>query len=114
MAVLSSGPIENNAISGIRPTQQITVIMDNRNTINSATLLIQGYILTGTRSLYALESLEVFPNQVITKNYFADFDRFEFVFTTGGAAADQTGVSVWGKNESGQLITAHRFVLSEL
>jgi hypothetical protein len=114
MAVLSSGPIENNAISGTRPTQQITVIMDNRDTVNSATLLIQGYILTGTRSLYVLESLVVLPNQVITNNYFANFDRFEFVFTTGGTAADQTGISVWGKNESGQLVTAHRLVLSEL
>ncbi|MDU0200924.1 hypothetical protein ACYEXS_33825 [Paenibacillus sp. MAH-36] len=114
MAVLSSGPIENNAISGMRPTQQVTILIDNSDTVNSATLIIQGYILNGTRTLYVLDVLDVFPNQVLTKNYFANFDRFEFIFTTGGTAADQTGVSVWGKNASGQLVTAHLLVTSEL
>jgi hypothetical protein len=114
MAVLSSGPIENNAISGMRSTQQITVIMDNRDSVNSATLLIQGYVLNGSRTLYVLELIEVVPNQVVTKNYFANFDSFEIVITTGGAAASQTEISVWGKNAAGQLVTAHRLVSSEL
>ncbi|MBE0343801.1 YncE family protein, partial [Paenibacillus sp. 28ISP30-2] len=56
----------------------------------------------------------VAPNQVVTKNYFANFDAFEFVFTTGGVALSQTEISVWGKNAAGQLVTAHRLVSSEL
>jgi hypothetical protein len=114
MAVLSSGPIENIAISGIRSTQQITVIIDNRDTFNSATLLIEGYILNGVRTLYVQELISVTPNQVVTKNYFTNFDSFEIVITTGGAAASQTSISVWGKNTAGQFVTAHRLVSSEL
>jgi hypothetical protein len=114
MAVLSSGPIENIAISGIRSTQQITVIIDNRDTDNSATLLIKGYILNGVRTLYVQELISVTPNQVVTKNYFANFDCFEIVITTASAAASQTEISIWGKNAAGQLVTAHRLVSSEL
>jgi hypothetical protein len=114
MAVLSSGPIENKAISGMRATQLITVIIVNRDSVNSAILLMQGYVLNGSRTLYIQELFEVAPNQVLTKNYFANLDSFEIVITTGGTAASQTEISVWGKNAVGQLVTAHRFVSSEL
>ncbi|EFU39327.1 hypothetical protein PVOR_25248 [Paenibacillus vortex V453] len=67
MAILSSGPIENSAINGMRSTQQITVIIENRDLVNSATVLIQGYALNGTRTLYVLELLVALPNQVDNK-----------------------------------------------
>ncbi|MCL6457673.1 MAG: hypothetical protein K6T85_06675 [Gorillibacterium sp.] len=114
MAVLLSGPIQNNAVSGVRPTQQVTIKITNRDSVNFATVLIQGYILTGTRTLYALGSFGVAPNQVVTQNYSANFDAFEFIITTGGTAATQTEVSMWGKNAAGQLVAAHRLVSSEL
>jgi hypothetical protein len=114
MAILSTGPIVNSAVSGVRPNQQVTVIIDNRNSVNFSTLLIEGFLLNGSRTLYVLELVSVAPNQVVTKNYFANFDAFEFVFTTGGAAANQTEFSVWGKDAVGQLVTAHRIVSSEL
>ena len=99
MAILATGPIENNPVSGVRPTQQVTIKIDNRDPGNNATVLIQGYHLNGTRTLYVLELFTVVPNQVVTKNYFANLDAFEFVFTTGGAAAEQIEISVWGKND---------------
>jgi hypothetical protein len=37
---------------------------------------------------------------VITKDYYANFDAFEFVFTTG-SAEDETQISVWGKDSTG-------------
>jgi YVTN family beta-propeller protein len=114
MAILSTGPIDNSAVSGVRPTQQVTVKIDNRDSVNFATLAIEGYLLNGSRTLYVLESFTVAPNQVITKNYYANFEAFEFVFTTGGTAVDQTEISVWGKNAAGELVTAHRLVSSEL
>jgi hypothetical protein len=113
MAVLSNRPIENKAVGGMRSTQQITVLIDNRDSVNSGILLIQGYILNGTRTLYVLELFPVVPNQVVTKQHFANLDAFEFVFTTGGAAARQTEISVWGKDAAGQLVAAHRLVASE-
>jgi hypothetical protein len=114
MAILSTGPIVNSAVNGFRPNQQVTVIIDNRDSVNFSTLLIEGYLLNGSRTLYVLELFPVAPNQVVTKTYYTDFVAFAFFFTTGGAAASQTEISVWGKNGVGQLVTSHRLVSSEL
>ena len=48
------------------------------------------------------------------RNYFANLNAFEFVFTTSGPAAESTEISVWGENESGKLVTTHRLVTDEL
>lgn len=114
MASLSTGPIENRPVGGVRPTQQVTVKMDNHDSVNSSSVLVQGYFLNGTRTLYVLEEVLLTPNEVATRNYFANFDAFEFVFTTSGPAAESTEISVWGKNASEQLVTAHRLVSDEL
>jgi len=114
MAILSTGPIENNSVSDVRPTQQVTVKIDNRNSLDGSVVLIQGYNLTSTRTLYVSEQISIDPDQVVTRTYFANLDAFEFVFTVEGAAIEQTEISVWGKNETGQLVAAHRLVSSEL
>ncbi|MFA9556916.1 hypothetical protein ACERII_06420 [Evansella sp. AB-rgal1] len=114
MSIYSSGPIENNPVSGVRPTQQVTVKISNNDSSNTSTIFIQGYALNGTRSLYVQEVFAVGPNQVMTKNYFANLDGFEFIITTGGDAEEDTIVSFWGKNAAGQLIAAHRLVSEEL
>ncbi|WP_394224078.1 hypothetical protein [Priestia aryabhattai] len=113
MGILSTGPIENNSIEGIRPTQRITIKIINRDPTNSSDVLIQGYFLNGFRTLYVLELFTLGPNEIITKDYFANFDAFEFVFTTSGPAEKNTEVSVWGKNDSGELIISHRLVSEE-
>lgn len=64
--------------------------------------------------MYVLELFSVAPNQVVTKDYFANFDAFEFIFTTNDPASESTEISVLGKSGSGQLIAAHRLVLDEL
>jgi|GEM_PF-3609003 len=53
------------------------------------------------------------PNQVITKNYFADFDTFEFFFTTA-SLPDQIQLSFWGKDSAERLVAPHRLVTAEL
>lgn len=83
MAILSTGPIENNAVNGVRPTVQVTVKIDNRDAVNPSAILIQGYNLTLTRTLYVSELITVSPDEVITRNYFANLNAYEFVFTTG-------------------------------
>ncbi|KGE18361.1 hypothetical protein [Paenibacillus wynnii] len=116
MAFLSTGPIENNVsmVTGVRPTQQITIKVDNRSSGNAASALIEGYHLNGTRTLYVSEFLNLAPNQVVTRNYYANLDAFEFTFTTSGMAEEEVQISFWGKDSSGQLVTAHRLVSSEL
>lgn len=113
MAVLSTGPIENSPVSGIRPIQQVTVKIINRDLVNSSIILIQGYFLNGLRTLNALEQIALAPNAVITRNYTANFNAYEFVFTTSGLAEESTDISVWGKNGSGTIIGAQRIVADE-
>lgn len=47
MTLLSTGPLENNAVGGVRPTTQVTVRIDNRSSISAYTVLIQGYYMQG-------------------------------------------------------------------
>ncbi|WP_339236380.1 exosporium glycoprotein BclB-related protein [Paenibacillus sp. FSL R5-0517] len=115
MSFLSTGPIENNAVSGVRPTQTVTVKIDNRSNVATSTIQIQGYYMSGgMRVLYISETFDLAPNQVITNNYFANLDAFEFTFTTTATINDPVQVSVWGKSSTGSLVTAHRLVSSEL
>ena len=41
MAILSTGPIENLPIGGVRSTQQVTVKIANSDSANFSTVLIQ-------------------------------------------------------------------------
>lgn len=91
--------------------------MDNRSAGLASEVSIRGYYLNnGTRVLYINEFLQIAAEQVITKNYFASFDAFEFVFLTEDIdeGGDPVQISVWGKDASGQLIPAHRLVSAEL
>ncbi|TYS62172.1 collagen-like protein [Bacillus infantis] len=114
MRILSTGPIENNLVNSIRATQKLTIRFVNRNTVNPATVVVQGYRLDGARSIYVLELFSLSPNQVITKDYYANLNAFEFIFTANGPREEDTEISVWGKNNAGELIDIHRLVSSEL
>lgn len=59
--------------------------------------LVQGYYMDGTRTLYVSELINVAPNEVITRDYYGDFDAFEFIFTTTSLVDDPIQISVWGK-----------------
>ncbi|MCM3170906.1 MULTISPECIES: hypothetical protein [unclassified Paenibacillus] len=113
MSILSTGPIENSPVSGVRPTQQVTIRLVNRANVDSVTILLQGYVLSTTRTLYVHEVISVAPNEVLSKNYFADLDAFEFTFETSTEGVEEVGISVWGKQASGQLVDAHRIVVHE-
>lgn len=114
MSYLSTGPIENNLVGGERPTQLVTIKLVNQSDVTSSMVQIEGYYMNGTRTLYVSELHTVGPNQVLTKDYYADFDSFEFLFTTPIQIDDPIQISVWGKSSTGQLVTAHRLVFSEL
>ncbi|MRX74256.1 hypothetical protein GJU40_19225 [Bacillus lacus] len=114
MARFTTGPIFNPAVAGVRNTQTLTVLIDNQNASQSSSVLIEGYFLNGTRTLYVQELVQLAPNQVVRRNYFAAFEGYEFVFNTSGPAADNIEISAWGKNAAGELVTAHRVVAEEL
>ncbi|MEK5181535.1 exosporium glycoprotein BclB-related protein [Paenibacillus sp. FSL P4-0288] len=114
MSQLSTGPIENNLVGGVRPTQLITLKIVNQSDDTPSTVQVEGYYMNGTRTLYVSELVNVAPNQVITNDYYVNFDSFEFLFITPTMIDDPIQISVWGKSSTGQLVTAHRLVYSEL
>ncbi|WP_404332357.1 hypothetical protein [Mesobacillus maritimus] len=113
MAILSTGPIDNDPNVGARPTQQVIVKMVNTDSINSSLVLIEGFYLNGIRTLYVQEQVELSPNEVETRNYFANFDAYEYVITTSGPAEESTEISIWGTSASGELTALHRLVSEE-
>jgi len=113
MAVFSTGPMDNGPILGIRQTQIVTAKVVNRDSLNSYNLVIQGFYLNGSRTMYVNEMVSLAPNQVLTRDYFADLDAFEFEFATSEEVETQIGISVWGKQASGQLVDSHRVVAWE-
>lgn len=114
MAILSTGPIENNPVSGVRPAQLVTIKIVNRSSSAAAGVLIEGYYLTTIRNLYVSEVLNLAPNEAVSRDYFADLDGYEFVITTGEIMEADLGISVWGKQAGGQLVEAHRVVSYEV
>ncbi|MDH6370142.1 hypothetical protein M2444_001920 [Paenibacillus sp. PastF-3] len=116
MTLLTTGPIENNVNSenNTRLTQQATVKIDNWSGQDASTVLIEGYYMNEERVQYVCDLLKVMPHQVITRNYFADFDAFEFFFTTEDLPTNPIQISFWGKDSTEKLVAPHRLVSSEL
>lgn len=111
MDLLATGLIENTPVSGVRPTSTFTVKITNNDTI-AAIIQTYGFFVTGaTKTLYVLELFAVVAGEVVTKNYTAQFDAFEFQFMI---SSDALEISAWGKNASGNLVAAHRVLPAEL
>ncbi|MHB1653830.1 MAG: hypothetical protein ACYCVD_15345 [Desulfitobacteriaceae bacterium] len=110
MAQLTTGLIENTAVSGVRPTTNLVVRISNDDTA-TITVLINGFFVSGTtKTEYVEESLTISPGNVVTRTYYAQFNAFEFQFTT---STDAVEISAWGKNAAGNLTAAHRAVPAE-
>ncbi|WP_091016644.1 MULTISPECIES: collagen-like triple helix repeat-containing protein [Paenibacillus] len=114
MAILLTGPIDNSPVNGVRPTQIVSIKVENQSVVNAATILVQGYSLITNRALYVSEQFTILPGAVATRTYFADLNSFEYVITVTGATPEDILVSFWGKNTVGSLVAAHRLVYSEL
>ena len=70
-------------------------------------------MLSTTRTLYVSELISISPNEAVTRNYFANVDAFEFMFEISDEQVGEVGISVWGKQASGELVDAHRVVEHE-
>ncbi|SDI15411.1 hypothetical protein [Desulfosporosinus hippei] len=107
----TTGLFENTPVEGVRPTASIAMKIDNDDIVG-ATVQVLGYYLSGTTNvLYVLELLDLSPGEVITRNYYAQFDAFKFQFEPSSQAVE---ISVWGKDSAGNLVAAHRVLPSEL
>ncbi|MFC7373101.1 hypothetical protein ACFQPF_15785 [Fictibacillus iocasae] len=110
MPVYTTGAISNTPVNGVRPTSSVTVKLVNNT--NYETVNIQGYYLNGLRQQYVEEVFTIGPGEVITKQYFADVDTFEFIFNIPDP--NSVEISVFGKDQQGALVDAHRLVASEI
>ena len=111
MALLTTGLLENTPVSGIRPTTNLVVNISNDDT-TIISVLIKGYYVSGaTKTQYVEDLFSVSPGNVLSRNYFAQFDALEFQFTPSSNAVE---ITTWGKNTAGVLTTAHRAVTAEL
>lgn len=111
MALLTTGLIENTAVAGVRPSSTLTVLISNDDSV-SAAIQIAGFYQSGTtKIMYVDEVLTLSAGDVVKRDYYAQFDGFEFQFNVSSLAVE---VSAWGKDAAGNLTTAHRVVSEEL
>ncbi|WP_427854232.1 hypothetical protein [Desulfosporosinus orientis] len=111
MANLTTGLIENTPVAGVRPTISFTVNISN-DSASTETVQIDGYYVSGTTKIQnVLEQINLTSGAAITRVYYAQFNEFEYQFTT---STDAVEISAWGKNAAGTLTTAHRLVPAEL
>ncbi|ACL19068.1 Collagen triple helix repeat protein [Desulfitobacterium hafniense DCB-2] len=111
MAELTTGLIDNFPVNGARPSVSVALRITNDGD-STETVRITGYYPNGSfKEVYVLEIVNVNPNEVITREYFADLDAFEFVFST---SSETVAISVWGKDAEGNLVDAHRVLPAEL
>ncbi|WP_088228063.1 hypothetical protein [Desulfosporosinus sp. FKB] len=111
MASLTTGLIDNTAVSGVRPSTTLSVLISNDD-ITSASIQIEGFFQSGSIKVQYVQELFVLPaGGVASRNYNVQFDAFEFQFIVSSSAVN---VSAWGKDSAGNLTTAHRLVAEEI
>ncbi|GAB6171929.1 hypothetical protein JCM15765_14070 [Paradesulfitobacterium aromaticivorans] len=111
MAQLTTGLLENTAVSGVRPSTNLIVRITNDDTATN-TVFVKGYYVSGTaKTQYVQEFITMAAGEVVSRNYYAQFDAFEFQFTT---SSDTVEISAWGKDAAGNLTPAQRAVVAEL
>ncbi|MBO7742872.1 hypothetical protein I8J29_01600 [Paenibacillus sp. MWE-103] len=113
MAIISTGPIDNSPTAGLGISQQAAIHLVNRGASGAATVLIQGYYLTGSRTLYVLEQIVLAPNEHAVKRYFAGLAAFEFVLDVTGPGQVGVEAALMGVSASGAVVTAVRLAAAE-
>lgn len=99
MASLTTGLIENNKVSGIRPCSNFLVRFLNNDLI-SISIRINGYYWKdSTKKEYVIDLLTLAAGEAADKSYYAEFDAFEFQFISGSDALE---VSAWGQDNIGR------------
>ncbi|WP_407313689.1 YncE family protein [Desulfosporosinus sp. SB140] len=113
MAILTTGIIKNNSISGVRLSSMFLVKVTNHG-LFTGSLQIRGFygnVHESAKTEYVLDILTVEPKSEMNKTYYAQFDSFEFRFIT---SSDTVGISAWGKDPSGNLTVSYPVLPEEL
>jgi hypothetical protein len=108
---LTTGLFENTPVKGVRPTTSLAVLIVNDDIVGVTVKILGYYLSDTTKVLYVLELFSLNPGEVTTRNYYAQFNAFEFQFETSSQVVE---ISVWGKDSAGNLVAAHRVLPSEL
>jgi hypothetical protein len=111
VTLLTTGLIENSAVSGVRPSSILSVLISNDD-ITVASIEIRGFFQSGSAKVQYVEEVFSLPaGGVASRSYNVQFDAFEFQFILSSQAVN---VSAWGKDSAGNLTTAQRLVAEEL
>ena len=111
MALLTTGLIKNTEVLGVRPSSTLSVRISNAD-LASASIRINGFYWDGsTKTEYVLDILTLAPGEVADRDYFAQFDAYEFLFITNSDALE---ISAWGKNAAGNKTVVHSMLPAEL
>lgn len=111
MAFLTTGLIKNTVVLGVRPSSTLSVRISNADPA-SASIRINGFYWNGsTKTEYVLDILTLAPGEVADRDYFAQFDAYEFQFITNSDALE---ISAWGKNAAGNKTVVHSMLPAEL
>ncbi|KAA9000368.1 hypothetical protein F4V43_14640 [Paenibacillus spiritus] len=114
MPEYSTGPIDNPLTDASRTTAQLTVRLLNAHPSAAAGVLIEGYILGPTHTLYVSEYIALAPNQTSVRTYYANFDGLEYRFTVNEEAGDRVRIFAGGIGPDGGLNAVHRVLVREL
>ena len=111
MALLTTGLIKNTEVLGVRPSSTLSVRFSNSDP-TSAIIRINGFYWNdSTKAEYVLDILTLASGEVAERDYFAQFDAYEFGFIT---SSDVVEISAWGKNASGNKSVVHSILPAEL
>ena len=111
MLYVTTGILENTAVSGVRPTSTVNLRITNNGLINDTVQIIGFYFDGDTKVQYVSEIITLVPGGALNRSYYANFDAFEFQFMTVNNSME---ISVWGKSANNDLNSAHRVLPSEL
>ncbi len=111
MLYVTTGILDNTVVAGVRPTSTVNLRITNNGLINDTVQIIGFYIDGDTKVQYVSEIITLVPEGALNRNYYANFDAFEFQFMT---IQNSMAISVWGKSANNDLNPAHRVLPSEL
>lgn len=111
MPYLTTGLINNAAVASVRPNSKLSVEITNEDT-STVAIQIEGFLQSGTTKVkYVDEFFTLLAGTVALRNYYTQFDAFEFKFFVSSQAVS---VSVWGKDVTGKLTSDYQVVVEEV
>lgn len=111
MAFLTTGQINNSEVLGVRPSVTFAVRIANAQSENISVRVTGFYWNKVIKTEYVLDIFTLTPGEVAERDFFAQFDAFEFQFVT---SSDAVEISAWGNNAAGNLAVVYSLLTAEL